>query len=120
MTVIELPARLIDPLRILAAKQRSSVEAIVEDLVDEYLRQHRHRRLLEEMARYQEQHPKLVGQYQGQFVGMLDGRVLDSDPDGGKLYARLRQQYGDLPILIVEVTEQPEQKFRRLSRRLAP
>ena len=118
MAVIELPARLINPLRVLAERQRSSVEEIVEDLLGEYLREQRHHQLVEEMARYQDLHVQLVAEYLGKFVGMLEGRVLDSDLDGGKLYLRLRQQYGDLPILIVEVNERPDQEFRRLSRQL--
>ncbi len=117
-TVIELPARLVNPLQVLADQQQSSIETIVEDLVTEYLRKQRHQQLMEEMLRYQDQHAQLAAQYRGQFVGMLAGRVLDSDLDGGELYARLRQQYGDTPILIVEVSTQPEQEFRRLSRRI--
>ena len=88
MAVIELPARLVNPLQMLAKRQQSSVEQIVEELVDEHLREERHNRLLEEMARYRAQHPQLLAQYKGRFIAMLEGQVLDSDPDGGKLYAR--------------------------------
>lgn len=119
-TVIELPARLVNPLQVLADQQQSSIETIVEDLVTEYLRKQRHQQLMEEMLRYQDQHAQLLAQYRGQFVGMLEGQVLDSDSDGGQLYARLRQQYGDTPILIVEVGEHPDQEFKRLSRRVTP
>jgi hypothetical protein len=47
---------------------------------------------------------------------MYNGRILDHDADGGSLYNRLRQQHGDLPILIVEVLETAEQEFLRLQR----
>jgi len=119
-TMIELPARLVSPLQALADQQQSSIETIVEDLVTEYLRKQRHQRLLDEIARYQARHAQLVAKYRGQFVGLQEGRVLDSDLDGGKLYARLCQQYGDTPILIVEVNDRPEQEFRRLSRQVVP
>jgi hypothetical protein len=79
-----------------------------------YLREQRHKQLLQEMERFRVQHEKLKEQYLGQFIGMANGRILDHDPDGGLLYVRLRQQYGDLPILIVEVNQAPEQEFVRL------
>ncbi len=118
MTAIELSTRLLNPLQEVARQEEASVEEIVERLIDRFLREHRHARLLQEMERFRLHHERLQLQYQGQFIGMLDGQVLDSDTDGGVLHTRLVRQYGELPILIVEVTEQPEQEFKRLSRRL--
>ena len=120
MTAIELSPRLLNPLQLLARQQEASVEEIVEGLIDRFLREQRHAQLLQEMARFRQQHSQLLPQFQGKYIGMLDGQVLDSDADGGALCTRLSRQYGELPILIVEVTDQPEQEFKRLSRRLAP
>lgn len=118
MTVIELSPRLINPLQVLAKRQEASVEEIVEGLIDRFLREQRHVQLFQEMERFQEQHSDLLPQYRGRFVSMLDGQVLDNDVDGGALYARLTRQYGDAPVLIVELTDEPDQEFKRLSRRL--
>ena len=117
MATIELPRRLINPLQQLATEQGSSVEKVIENALTDYLRQQRHQQLLEEMERFRAQHEQLKEQYLGQFIGMYNGRILDHDSDGGNLYKRLRQQHGDLPILIVEVTPIPEQEFVRLQRR---
>ena len=76
----------------------------------QFLREQRHTRLMAEMERFRAQHAELLEVYRGQFVGFYDGKVLDRDEDGGALYARLRHQHGDLPILIVQVTETPEQE----------
>ncbi len=119
MSGINVPAELIKPLELLAAERGESVGAIVEQLIANFLREQRHHYLLAEMERFQAIHPELREQYEGQFVAMRDGRVLAHDSDGGRLYERMRQQYGDLPILIVEVTEQPEQQFVSLNRQLA-
>jgi hypothetical protein len=70
------------------------------------------------MERFRVQHGELKAHYLGQFVGMYNGRILDHDPDGGNLYKRLRQEHGDLPILIVEVGETAEQEFQRLKRKI--
>ncbi|HRQ42321.1 MAG TPA: hypothetical protein PLD25_30770 [Chloroflexota bacterium] len=118
MATIELPRKLLNPLEQLATRQGSSVEALLEDVVTDYLHEQRHEQLLQEMERFRDQHSQLMVQYAGQFVGMLDGRVLDHDADAGVLYKRLRLQYGDAPILIVEVKDTPEQEFTRFHRRI--
>lgn len=118
MTVIELAPRLITPLQLLAKRQEASVEEIVEEVIDRFLREQRHAQLLQEMERFRQLHSELLPRFRGQYIGLLDGQVLDSDADGGVLHTRLARQYGDQPILIVEVKDQPEQEFKRLSRRL--
>lgn len=119
MTAIELSPRLLHPLQVVAKRQQASVEEIVEELIDRFLREQRHVQLLQEMDRFRQQHLQLLDQYRGRYIGMLDGQVMDSDVDGGALHTRLTRQYGDLPILIVKVTEEPEQEFKRLGRRIA-
>ncbi len=118
MTTIELPHKLLNPLAQLATRQGASVESLLEDVIADYLREQRHEQLLQEMERFRAQHDQLKEQYTGQFIGMVDGRVLDYDLDGGVLYQRLCQQYGDLPVLIVQVTNTPDQEFTRLQRHL--
>lgn len=118
MAVIELSPRHINPLEALAKQQQASVETIVEELIDRFLREQRHASLLKEMEHFRDRHSELLAQFRGQYIGMLNGQVLDSDVDGGALHLRLARRYADQPVLIVEVTEQPEQEFRRLSRRL--
>lgn len=66
MTVIDLPSRLLDPLRLVARRQEASVEQIVEDLIDRFLREQRHAQLLQEMERFRQQHAQLVDQYRGE------------------------------------------------------
>lgn len=118
MSAIDVRYDLIKPLQHLAAERGESVNTIVEHLIADYLREQRHRYLMDEMERFRSRHAELWPQYEGQFIAMRDGDVLDSDADGGKLYARLREQYGDLPVLIVQVTDEPEQLFTRLSHRV--
>ena len=118
MTVIELSPRVLNSLQQVARQQEASVEEIIEELIDRYLREQRHWQLLQEMDRFRQQHSQLIPQFRGKYIGMLNGQVLDSDADGGALHTRLARQYGALPILIVEVTDQPEQEFKRLGRHL--
>lgn len=118
MTVIELPPKYSGALEAMAQRQETSVQTIVEELIDRFLREQRHASLLEEMQRYRDLHPQLLAQYRGQYVALVNGQVVDSDADGRALHTRIARRYGDQPVLIVEVKEQPEQEFTRLSRRL--
>jgi hypothetical protein len=119
MSAIDVPSELIKPLQQLAVERGQSVAAIVEQLIADYLREQRHRYLVAEMERFRHLHADLRQQFEGQYVALRDGQVLDHDGDGGILYGRLRERYGDLPILIVQVTDQPEQLFTRLGSRVS-
>ena len=120
MTTIELPHRLTAPLQSIANQQGTSIEEVIEDALTDYLQEQRHQQLLQEMERYRLQFDQLKDEYAGQYIGMYNGRILDHDPDGGILYYRLRDKHNDLPILIVQVTNTPEQEFVRLHRQLVP
>ncbi len=115
-----MAAELYKPLQELAAERGESVSAIVEQLIAEYLREQRHHYLMDEMERFRRNHADLLREYNGRYVALRDGHVLDHDLNGGALYVRLRSQYGELPILIVEVTAQPEQLYTRTSSRVLP
>ncbi len=39
--------------------------------------------------------------YQGEFVAVRDGQVVDHDPDQRSLYLRMRARFGHAPVLIV-------------------
>lgn len=111
MNAVVLPHKIYTPLQQVAREQGRHVDSIVEELVEGYLHEYRSQQLLEEMERFRTQHAQLKKAYLGQFIGLYNGEVLDHDEDGGQLYYRLYEKYGNLPILIVEVTESPEQEF---------
>ena len=111
MNAVVLPHKIYTPLQQVAKEQGRHVNTIVEELVEGYLHEYRSQQLLEEMGRFRAQHAQLKEEYLGQFIGFYNGEVLGHDDDGGELYYRLHKQYGSLPILIVEVTESPEQEF---------
>lgn len=111
MNPVPLPSTIYDPLRRIAQTKGQQVENIVVDVLEGYLHEYRLQQLTEEMERYRAQHVTLLPLYLGQFIGMYNGKVVGHGQDGGQLYYRLRQEYGDLPILIVAVTETPEQEF---------
>ena len=109
--MIAVPSGLLDSLQPIARDRGQSVETVVEEAVREYLREQRHAYLLAEMGRFRQRHAELLVGYRGQFVAMRDGQVIDQDFDGGALDARVHREHGEQPVLIVQVTETPEQEF---------
>jgi hypothetical protein len=59
-------------------------------------------------------------QYRGQFVAVHQGQVIDHDPDRLQLYRRVREQLGNIPVLITPARESHPREFQILSPRLEP
>lgn len=119
MTAITLRSNLLIQLSKEAERRQKSVEELVNDWLEDQLWLEWHRKIGEESKRFQEQHPRLLKQYEGQYIAMRDGVVLDHDPDLLALHTRIRTRYGDEPVLMTPVTAEPLQTFKiRSPRRL--
>jgi len=57
--------------------------------------------------------------YAGQYVAVLEGRVIDHDPDQRELAIRIRHQYPNTPVLITKAEARAPREYRILSPRLA-
>jgi hypothetical protein len=51
--------------------------------------------------------PQLLGRYQGQYVAIHEGQVIDSDNDDIALIQRVHARIGYVPIHVGLVTDQP-------------
>ncbi len=96
---VPMDARLAESLQQVAADRGKTLETVMNDLAQNYLREERHAQLLVEMDRFRAQHSQLLTRFKGEHIGLRNGEVLDHDVDGGQLYKRLRQKHGSLPIL---------------------
>ncbi len=95
------------------AKRRDmTVDRLVNDWLKEYLWQEMHRKIDEEAVRFQAQHAELYKQYAGKCIAMREGVVLDVDEDLIVLHDRIRATYGDEPILMTPVNENPIQTYK--------
>ena len=52
-------------------------------------------------------HDELVKRYQGGHVALYRGEVVDHDEDASHLERRVREQFGELPVLIAPVKPGP-------------
>jgi hypothetical protein len=111
LTQVPIDAKLAESLQQTAAEHGQPLETVMNDLAQNYLREERHTQLMAEMDRFRSKHGELLTQFKGEYIGLRNGEVLDHDADGGQLHRSLRQKYGSVPVLIVQVTESPEQDF---------
>ncbi len=67
---------------------------------------------------FQQLHPELVQRYLGEFVAILNGKVIDHDSDQAALYKRIRQRYPEQFVLISPVTKNPVEEYTFRSPRI--
>jgi hypothetical protein len=117
MLTVALRPNVADQLKAEAEQRQTSLEALVNDWLENQLWQARRSAIHQEAERFRAQHAELLARYAGRYVAMRDGVVIDHDADLQTLYARIRAQYGDAPILIAPVTAEPVQTFKVLGAR---
>lgn len=66
-----------------------------------------------EKAAFERLHASLRDQYDGMFVAVHRGHVVDSDPDLQSLVSRFFSEYGDVSVYVGYVGSQPP--IRRIS-----
>lgn len=118
MTTVTLRPEVAEQVQSAADRRKMDLDELVNDWLEEQLWEDWNRKIAEEMRRFLAQHQELLVQYRGKYIAMQDGIVLDNDPDLGVLHDRVREQYGDVPILMTLVSNEPIQTFRVRSPRL--
>ena len=82
-------------------------EQVVEKLQAKVRREEQKRLIDEEQKNYEAQHPELFKQYAGQYIAMYHSEVVDTDADGASLSLRIRARFGNTPVLITPVLDEP-------------
>lgn len=65
------------------------------------------RRIEAERRAYEEQKEEILALYNGQYVAILNGAVIDSDSDCGVLAKRVYARIGRRPVLLTRATREP-------------
>jgi hypothetical protein len=84
----------------------TSVNELVNEAVEQYLKERQRAKLEEEVAAFSTMFPQLRESFLGQWVAIHEQELVDNDWDGSALYQRVRDKYGRTPVLIRQVTEQ--------------
>jgi len=107
METIELKAELRETLEQVAQQQASSVNALVNQAVEDYLREQQRAKLDREILAFESMHWKLKQEHFGKWVAIHKEKLVDQDSDVSALYRRVRAKYGKISILIRQVTPNP-------------
>ncbi len=119
MTQIMLPDPIAERLQRVAIKQSINLADLLVQAVEYYLSSEaseaepeedwdaeQHAAIHREMESFTRQHKQLLVTYRGQTIAMLNGKVIDHDVDEVALSQRVRNQYGNISVLITPVLPQ--------------
>lgn len=86
---------------------QKSLNDIVNEAVEQYLRERQRAKLDKEILAYETMHPELKQNHFGQWVAIHNQHLVDYDPDRLALYQRVRAKYGKTSVLIRQVAASP-------------
>ena len=95
-----------------------STEEVVIEAINQHLQRLNEQKLEIEQRAYEQMYAKLKKKYLGQFVAIHNKKLVDTGHDFESLFLRIQESFGDVPVLISQVTESPVQEWRFRSPRL--
>ena len=118
MTIELREPSLVEHIKRLAADQAQPAEKVLETAVQAHLDQLEREAIHAETEAFWDMHDELVRRYEGEHVALYQGEVVDSDEDASRLERRVREQFGELPVLIAPVTPRPRRDLRWIGGRI--
>ena len=112
MTIELREPGLVEQIKRLAADQAQPAEKVLEVAVHAHLDQLEREAIHTETEAFWDMHDELVGKYEGEHIALYQGRVVDHDEDASRLERKVREQFGELPVLIAPVTPRPRRDLR--------
>ena len=108
MVVIELrEASLAEEVNRVASHEGKDAGDVLAEAVRQYLDAYREQRIRAEAKAWYAMPTETRNQYQGFFVAVYNGEIVDSDPNQRTLYLRAKERFGREPVLLVEGGDQP-------------
>ena len=105
-------------------REESLIEAVNQaarqeglDTAELVARAVRYYRILIETDAWQRLDAQERARFEGRYVAVCHGQVVDSDPDQGELYRRIHDRYGNQSVLITPGGSQPATRYRIRSAR---
>lgn len=116
MVAIELrEASLTEEVNRIATHEGKEAKDIVAEAMRQYLDAYREKRIRAEARAWYTMPSVTRNRYQGLFVAVYNGEIVDSDPNQRTLYLRARERFGREPVLLVEGGDQPMPVYQSYS-----
>lgn len=106
MPAITMEPELYRSIEKLAEAEQVSIDTCLIEAVKHYSWELKRRKISQESKIYQTRHRELKEKYLGQYIAMRDGQVVDNDVEFEDLLKRIREQYGDAPVLMTRVEDE--------------
>jgi hypothetical protein len=108
MVAIELrEATLAEEVNRVAIHEGKEAKEVLAEAVRQYLNAYREKRIRVEAKAWYAMPVETRTQYQGIFVAVYNGEIVDSDRNQRTLYLRAKERFGREPVLLVEGGDQP-------------
>lgn len=94
-----------------ARRENKSIGDLVNEAIEYYLEARWREALDREAAAYAEMHASLWQTIPGKWIAMYEGRIVDQDDDPRTLHLRVRDRFGETPVLMCQVGPAPEEEI---------
>ncbi len=108
MLTVTLKPDVADQVEAVAQEARLDADTVVDKAVRAYLARWRREKIRAETAAFEQQRDALLAQYSGHYVALHEGQVIDHDPDLRTLHLRVFARLGNTPVLLKQVTAEPD------------
>lgn len=111
MNLIPVKPKLYQRIENFAEWKNQQAAEFAEDALLDYLDKLESDILQREETAFQSMFSQLLLKYEGQYVAIHQGEVIDSDTELMKLHNRVYLKIPELPVLFKKVTTQPEREI---------
>ena len=108
MLTVTLKPDVADQVEAVAQEARLDADTVVDKAVRAYLAQWRREKIRAETVAFEQQREGLLARYNGHYVALHEGQVIDHDPDLRTLHLRVFARLGHTPVLLKQVTSEPD------------
>lgn len=108
---IKLAPDIAEQITHLAEESQISTELFVDNALRKYLAHFRREKIRGETEAFNQQYMKLLTRFLGEYVAIHNGQVIDHDRDLRALHLRVFERLGRTPVLLKQVTQEPEREL---------
>jgi len=111
MLTVTLKPDIAEQIDRLAGETQTSTEVFVDRALRSYLAQFDREKIRTEMKAFEQLRGTLLAQFQGEYVAIHEGQVIDHDPHLRTLHLRVFARLGHTVVLLKRVTDEPEREL---------
>lgn len=113
MNTLTIEPELYNRIQKAAQDNRSDIGEFVKQAIQQYIWELGRQKISDESKIYRQRHTELKKKFLGRYIAMHEGRVVDDDAEFSALRQRIRQKFGETPVMITLVEDVAEQALVR-------